>query len=113
MINAILDETEVKSISFFDNESSLTQSDVLTCSAALTAHSPSRIDGVQQGICILMSRGAHYIAVMLAAWRAGFYLVPLNTPWPAQKTIDIFGCIQPAAVLVDEGADQTLFKVAA
>jgi len=104
MINAILDDTEVKSVSFFDNESSLNQDGVLTCASALVAHSPSRIGGTQQGICILMTRSAQYIAAMFAAWRAGFYVVPLNTAWPAQKNLDIMNRIQPAAVLVDDGA---------
>lgn len=103
-LNSILDDSEFARIQYFDNESSLTQAHVLTCVSPLATHSPSRIDGVQQGICILMSRSAQYIAAMFAAWRAGFYVVPLNTAWPAQKNLDIINRIQPAAVLVDDGA---------
>ena len=50
-----------------------------------------------------MSRGAPHIAVILAAWRAGFYVVPLNTAWPLQKNPDIIQRIQPAVGLVDDG----------
>ena len=103
-LNQIFDGSAFSSIGYFDSETTLTVADVLACATALVAHSPSRIDGVQQGICILMSRGAHYIAAMFAAWRAGFYVVPLNTAWPAQKNHDIIARIQPAAVLVDDGA---------
>ena len=102
-VNAILDDTAFSSIGYFDNETSLAQADVLTCASALTLHSPSRIDGVQQGICVLMSRGACYIAAVFAAWRAGFYVVPLNTAWPAQKNLEIVDRIRPAAVLADDG----------
>lgn len=102
-LNSILDDSEFARIQYFDNESSLTQADILTCASALATHTPCRIDGVQQGICILMSRSAHYIAAIFAAWRAGFYVVPLNTAWPAQKNLDIINRIQPAAVLVDDG----------
>ena len=102
--NFLLDESLFNHIQYFDNEFSLTQADVLTCASALVTHKPSRIDGVQQGICILMSRSAHYIAAMFAAWRVGFYVVPLNTAWPAQKNLDIIARIQPAAILVDDGA---------
>ena len=111
--NTILDNSAFSRIGYFDNESSLTQADVLTCACALATHSPSRIDGVQQGICILMSRSAHYIAAMFAAWRAGFYVVPLNTAWPARKNLDIINRIQPAAVLVHDGGDQAVLQVAA
>ena len=103
-LNQIFDGSAFSSIGYFDSETTLTVADVLACATALVAHSPSRSDGIQQGICILMSRGAHYIASMFAAWRAGFYVVPLNTAWPAQKNLDIIDRIQPAAVLVDDGA---------
>ena len=111
--NIILDNSAFSRIGCFDNESSLTQADVLTCASTLATHSPSRIDGVQQGICILMSRGAHYIAAIFAAWRAGFYVVPLNTAWPAQKNLGIIDRIKPAAGLVDDGGDQAVLQVAA
>ena len=113
MNNIILYNSAFSRIGCFGNESSLSQADVLTCASAFSAHSLRRIDEVEHGVCILMSRSAHYIAAISAAWRAGFYVVPLNTAWPAQKNLDIINRIKPAAVLVDEGADQTLFKVAA
>jgi D-alanine--poly(phosphoribitol) ligase subunit 1 len=53
-----------------------------------------------------MSRGAPYIAAVFAAWRAGFYVVPLNTARPLQKNLDIIARIKPAAVLLDD--DSTL-----
>jgi len=113
MNNIILYNSAFSRIGYFDNESSLSQADVLICASILTTHSSSRIDGAQQGICILMSRGAHYIAGMFAAWRAGFYVVPLNTAWPARKNLDIINRTQPAAVLVDDGGDQAVLQVAA
>jgi acyl-CoA synthetase (AMP-forming)/AMP-acid ligase II len=111
--NNILDNSGFSSIGFFDNESSLTQAVVLTCASTLATHSPTRIDGMQQGICILMSRSAQYITAIFAAWRSGFYVVPLNTAWPAQKNLDIINRIQPPAVMVDDGAEQAVLQVAA
>lgn len=113
MNNIILYNSAFSRIGYFDNESSLSQADVLICASILTTHSSSRIDGAQQGNCILMSRGAHYIAAIFAAWRGGFYVVPLNTAWPAQKNLGIIDGIKPAAVLVDEGGDQAMLQVAA
>jgi D-alanine--poly(phosphoribitol) ligase subunit 1 len=102
--NLILDQSAFTRIGYFDSDSSVTHAGVLTCASALAAHGPSRINGVQQGICILMSRSAHYIGAVFAAWRAGFYVVPLNTAWPAQKNLDIINRIRPAAVLSDDDA---------
>lgn len=100
--NTILDNTCLPEIACFDNEARLTHVDVEACVQVLSRLSV-RVQGTQQGICILMSRGAHYIAAIFAAWRAGFYVVPLNTAWPLQKNLDIIDRIQPAAVLVDDG----------
>ncbi|KAA6184830.1 AMP-binding protein [Thiohalocapsa marina] len=101
-INSILDNTCLAEIAYFDNDVTLTHEDVEACAQVLSRLS-GHVQGVQQGICILMSRSAHYIAVIFAAWRAGFYVVPLNTAWPLQKNLDIIARIQPAAVLVDDG----------
>ena len=104
-MNEILGNSKFKEISYFDNEVRLAHSDVEACAQVLSRF-PARIQGAQQGICILMSRGAPYIAAVFAAWRAGFYVVPLNTAWPLQKNLDIIQRIQPAVVLIDD--DSTL-----
>jgi D-alanine--poly(phosphoribitol) ligase subunit 1 len=100
--NVILDNSAFERIAFFDNEVSLCRTDVENCAEVLSAHSASRIQEIQQGVCILMSRGAHYIAALFAAWRAGFYVVPLNTSWPLQKNLEIIDRIRPAAVMIDD-----------
>ncbi len=103
MKNFILDDSEFMTIEYFDNDFVLNYENVLGCASVLASHYDSCVDGVQQGICILMPRGAHYLAAIFAAWRAGFYVVPLNTAWPEQKNLDIIKKIQPAAVLLDDG----------
>ena len=105
MFNSILDDTRFPEIAYFDNEDRLVHADVKTCAQVLSRF-PAQIHGAQQGICILMSRGASYVAAIFAAWRAGFYVVPLSTSWPLQKNLDIIQRIQPVAVLIDD--DSTL-----
>lgn len=99
--NTILDDTHFPQIAYFDNEVRLTHADVEALTQVFSPF-PARTQGAQQGICILMSRGAPYIAAVFAAWRAGFYVVPLNTAWPLQKNLDIIQRIHPAAFLLDD-----------
>lgn len=103
MKNFILDDSEFMGIDYFDNEFVLNYQNVLGCASVLASHHDSYVDGVQQGICVLMSRGAHYLAAVFAAWHAGFYVVPLNMAWPERKNLEIIKKIQPAAVLLDDG----------
>ena len=105
-LNSILDDTCVSDIQCFDDHSSLSYSNVLKCSLVLSSLQGRSETDAQQAICVLMSRGAPYMASVFAAWRAGFYVVPLNTKWPLQKNLDIIRRIQPAAVLIDD--DSTL-----
>lgn len=100
-INAILDSTQFESISYFDGQSELDCKDISNCTLNLLSRIPPHQQGYQQGICILMERSAHYIATVMAAWKAGLYVVPLNTAWPLQKNIDIINRIKPAAIIVD------------
>ena len=88
-INTILDDSMFDNINYFDGEVDILSRDVIFASNILQARSKSKINGVQQGICVLMKRGAHYIAAVFAAWRAGFYVVPLNTSWPDSKNLEI------------------------
>jgi len=101
-INTILDKSSFKNISYFDGQSKLSYDEVKTCTFNLLKNIPARVNGVQQGICLLMERGSHYIATMFAAWQAGFYIVPLNTSWPIQKNNEIISKIKPAAVISDD-----------
>ena len=103
-MNEILRDSCFSDIHYFDNEVNLDASRVTVCSANLMRYSASVLHGKQQGVCILMSRGAYYIAAIFSAWRAGFYVVPLNTAWPLQKNIDIIRRIKPAVVLIDDDA---------
>lgn len=101
-INTILDDSMFDNINYFDGEVDILSRDVIFASNILQARSKSKINGVQQGICVLMKRGAHYIAAVFAAWRAGFYVVPLNTSWPDSKNLEIINRIKPVMVLVDD-----------
>ena len=56
----------------------------------------------QPSICIFLDRGALYIATVLAAWRAGFYVVPLNTSWPLVKNVEIINRIKPNLIIVED-----------
>ncbi len=100
--NAILDDTKFELINYFDDQVDISSSDVIFASRNLQSKYKSKIDGVQQGICILMERSAYYIASVFAAWRAGFYVVPLNTSWPKSKNLEIINLIKPIVVLVDD-----------
>ena len=101
-INTILDETEFRRITYFDGQDNLDINDVNTCAANLLKNVPARIDAVQQGVCLLMERGSHYITTIFAAWRAGFYVVPLNSTWPEEKNNEIIRRINPSAVISDD-----------
>lgn len=100
--NIILDKSKFEFINYFDGQVDISCSDVNFAARILHYKFKSKIDGVQQGICILMERSAHYIASVFAAWRAGFYVVPLNTSWPKSKNLEIINLIKPAMVLVDD-----------
>ncbi|MFP2770648.1 AMP-binding protein [Oceanisphaera sp. KMM 10153] len=100
-INTILDNTRFENIRYFDGQSELDSKDVDNCTLNLLAHLAPRAQRIQQGICILMERSAHYITTVMAAWKAGLYVIPLNTAWPLQKNLDIINRIKPAAVVVD------------
>lgn len=100
--NVIIDQTEFEQISCFDNEVVLGWSEIEICAERLSTQCGARVDGIQQGVCILVSRSAQYIAAVFAAWRAGLYVVPLNTAWPTQKNIEIINRIRPAVVLMDD-----------
>ena len=101
-INTILDETEFRRISYFDGQDDLDYNDVDVCTINLLKNVPVRVDDVQQGVCLLIERGSHYIATIFAAWRAGFYVVPLNTSWPEEKNNEIINRINPIAVISDD-----------
>lgn len=107
-MNIILDDTKSNQISYFDGQSELDAHDVSTASVNLSQLVVQRSDSSQQGICILMERGSNYIATMMAAWAAGYYIVPLNTAWPLQKNLDIISRIKPAAIIVDTESSQEL-----
>ena len=100
-INAILDDTKAYQINYFDGQSDLSSQDISSATINLLKQVASHPCGRQQGVCILMERGSHYIAAMMAAWAAGFYVVPLNAAWPLQKNIDIISRIKPAAIIAD------------
>lgn len=100
-INTIIDDTQIECVSYFDGQSELGYRDINRCTLNLLSRITPHEQGFQQGICILMERSAHYIATVMAAWKAGLYVVPLNTAWPLQKNLDIINRINPAAVVVD------------
>lgn len=102
--NIILDNTEFNKIKLFDNDCEVSNNEILNCSAVLLSSglNNKRKDG-QKCICILMERSSHYIATILAAWRVGLYVVPLNTSWPLQKNIEIINRMRPSIVAVDDG----------
>lgn len=113
-INTILDNTKMEKINYFDGVIDLTVSDITGATANLLQQIASDPSGLQQGVCILMERGTHYIAAMIAAWAAGFYVVPLNTAWPLQKNLDIISRIKPAAIIADTKNSEELdiqFKI--
>lgn len=101
-INTILYKSKFKNISYFDGQDELSYDEVNTCTFNLLKNISARVNGVQQGVCLLMERGSHYIATIFAAWQAGFYIVPLNTSWPIQKNNEIISKIKPAAVISDD-----------
>ena len=103
--NSLLNQTHFDDVGFFDGQSNLDSFDALRCADIFTKKIGCSKESSQQGICILLERSAHYIAVMFAAWRCGLYVVPLNTAWPIQKNIDIICRINPAAVIVDDDFD--------
>lgn len=103
--NSIFNQTHFRDVGFFDGQSDLADSDVLRCAGIFVEKIGYSKDSAQQGICILVERSSHYIALMFAAWRCGLYVVPLNTAWPLQKNIDIIHRINPVAVIVDDDFD--------
>lgn len=103
MYNTILSETKVKFINYFDSKSEIRFGSTQNCSNLFIQFKQKNPGSMQPGVCILMSRGAHYIAAIISAWQAGYYVVPLNTAWPMQKNLDIIGRIKPTMVLVDDG----------
>lgn len=102
-MNSIFYGTEASSVSCFDNNAVIKHPEIQRGASLLNHSLQKHPTNAQQGVCILMSRGAHYLATILAAWEAGFYVVPLNTAWPLQKNLEIINRIKPAAVLVDDG----------
>ncbi len=111
MFNAILDGSQYKNLEVFDGESIVGNKLMKKYSSGLINLAEEFFGENQQpGICILMERSADYIAVILSAWHAGFYVVPLNTSWPVEKNLDIIKRIKPAVVLVDDGFDSALVQ---
>lgn len=113
-MNTILDETKSDQINYFDGQSDFDLHNVSNATANLLQQIASHSDDRQQGVCILMERGSPYIAAMIAAWAAGFYVVPLNIAWPLQRNVDIISRIKPAAVIVDTKNSEKLgteFKI--
>ena len=114
VLNTIFDDTKINQIKYFDGQSDLSSQDISNATTNLLEQVASHPCGRQQGVCILMERGSHYIAAMMAAWAAGFYVVPLNAAWPLQKNIDIISRIKPAAIIVDTKNSEELdtqFKI--
>ena len=103
MENVILENSSFSKIKYFDDEASLNSMSVEKCSTILLSKCSPRLAGSQQGICIMLPRGAQYVVAIMAAWRAGFYVVPLNENWPTKKNLDIVERIRPAAILVQDG----------
>jgi D-alanine--poly(phosphoribitol) ligase subunit 1 len=99
-INTILDHGYFEEITYFDGEHALSSEDVANGTFNLLDKVSARENGVQQGVCLLMERGANYIAAIFSAWKAGFYVVPLNTSWPEHKNTDIINRIRPVAVIL-------------
>jgi acyl-coenzyme A synthetase/AMP-(fatty) acid ligase len=52
-----------------------------------------------------LDRSTDYVALILAAWRAGFFVVPLNTAWPLEKNLEIIQRIKPTVVIVGDEFD--------
>tara|TARA_B100000989_G_scaffold145077_1_gene108101 strand:- start:21152 stop:22633 length:1482 start_codon:yes stop_codon:yes gene_type:complete len=98
-MNKIFDKTQFSAINIFDGQSELNFSSVETISRVLS-HYDDRKE--QPSICIFLNRSSLYIASILAAWKAGFYVVPLNTKWPLEKNIEIIRQIKPTLVLAEE-----------
>ncbi len=101
--NIILDNTEFSKINLFDNDCELSNELILNCSSMLSSFGFNEKKKGQKCICILMKRSSHYIATALAAWRMGFYIVPLNTSWPLNKNLKIINRMKPCIVVVDDG----------
>lgn len=104
LYNSLLDETKFQDVRYFDDEKKLGTDDVERYASGF-AQIKKKLDGDRKGICILMERGADYIALVFAAWRAGYFVVPLNTAWPLEKNLSIINKIEPAAVLVGDESD--------
>lgn len=114
ILNTIFDNTKIDEINYFDGQSDLSSHDVLNATTNLLQQALQHPESRQQGVCVLMERGSHYIATMMAAWAAGFYVVPLNTAWPLQKNVDIISRIKPAVIIADTKNSEELgtdFKV--
>lgn len=98
-------------IKFFYDNSPLKQADALFGDLVPATYGLSKIDCTQQGIWILISRSAHYIATIFVTMPGGFYLKPMNNDWPAQSSLNIYNCNRHAVTLVGYGAEQTLKEV--
>jgi len=101
-MNYILNKTKIDEIELFDGHNILNKTDIKQFIQSfylrLSDISSTPSTG---GICILVERGAAYIATILACWRLGLYVVPLNTAWPLEKNLAIIDLIQPLCVVVD------------
>lgn len=103
MINTILDESHYSEIEIFDGEFVVKNSKINSYSLGFSKIGFSKeMKNIQPSVCILMERSAEYIALILAAWQAGFYVIPLNTAWPIEKNLGIIKRIKPTVVLVDD-----------
>lgn len=107
-MNKILDQTLLNSVNIFDGHSDLNFSSVESISRVFSYYD----NGLEQpSVCILLGRSSLYIASILAAWRAGFYVVPLNTAWPIEKNAEIINRIKPTLVLAEDEFDISKFSV--
>lgn len=98
-MNKVLDETLLNIVNIFDGQDDISSSAIESIGRVFSNYDRS---SSQPCICILLERSSLYIASILGAWRAGFYVVPLNTAWPFEKNIDIINRIKPSLVLVEE-----------
>lgn len=102
MNNFLLEGFRFEQVSCFDSDKVVTPQMITIGAQVLDCIlGGARTKQNQPGVCILMERGADYVATIFAAWRAGCYVVPLNSEWPAEKNIEIIKKIKPIAVITD------------
>lgn len=106
MNNFLLEGLRFEQVSCFDSDKEVTQQTITSGARVLDRILGSaRTKQVQPCVCILMERGADYIATIFAAWMTGCYVVPLNSEWPAEKNIEIIKKVKPDAIVTDGKID--------